>query len=96
MKQSNNQWKSIKKVDPLSLAKIQAVVVGLLYLIFSILSVILSSVPALKLQIPLNPLLYISSATATGIIAGFLLGLIIAFLYNSLSKHIGQIKIELE
>lgn len=94
MKQDN--WKSVKRIEPLPLAKTVSVITGLLYLLLSILVTIISYIPQAKLQLPAHPLLFIISTPVYGFIGGFVFSYAGALLYNKLSRYIGTIKVELE
>ena len=89
-------WKSVKSIEPLSLAKIISVIAGILHFLLGILMSALSYIPDLKLQLPTHPLVFITSTTAYGLIVGFIFSYIGALLYNKLSKNIGTVKVELE
>ena len=90
--------KTITKLGVLSVAKIQALITGTLYLIMSIAANLVGMKnPELVQQAGLQigwgtTLVYI----LTGLVAGFVLGAVVAYLYNMLSPKIGGIQIELK
>jgi len=94
MRQDN--WKSVKRIEPLSLAKILSVIAGVLYFLLSILVSIISYIPAANVKLPTHPLIFILATAAYGLIGGFIFSYLGALLYNKLSKGIGAIKVELE
>jgi hypothetical protein len=90
--------KTISKIGVLSLARIQAIVMGVLYLILGILSTALASLSpesVAGLGVPTG-VSGIVRLTIGGIITGFLAGAVIAYLYNVVAPKVGGVQIELE
>ncbi len=89
--------KTIKKIDVMSLAKIQAVIVGAIYFLMGAgVSLLSGRYPGLgeQLGIPVGAIGVIG-ITLTGIIMGFIIGLVFALVYNLVAPKVGGIKIEL-
>ncbi len=90
--------KTITKLDVVSLAKIQAVITGAMYLFVAIVSNIAATIsPNVLANLGIPPgITGIIGAALSGLIAGFIAGAIIAWMYNLLAPKIGGIKIELK
>ncbi len=90
--------KTISKIGVLSLARIQAIVMGILYLILGILATVLAGMSpeaVAGLGVPTG-VSGIVRLTIGGIITGFLAGAIIAYAYNLVVPKIGGIQIEIK
>ncbi len=90
--------KTITKLGVLSIAKIQAVITGAVYFITGIASTILGkaspeAVQQAGIQVGAMAVIYY---TLAGIIGGFIIGALIAVLYNALAPSLGGIQVELK
>ncbi len=90
--------KTITKVGVMSVAKIQAIVMGVLYLILGILATTLAgmspeSVAGLGIPTGVSGIVRL---TIEGLITGFLVGAVIALLYNVIAPKVGGVQIELK
>lgn len=90
--------KTITKLGIMSIAKIQAIITGVLYFIMGVIATLVGMKnPELIQQAGLQAgwgsvLTY----TVTGVIAGFVLGAAVAYIYNILAPKIGGIQIEIK
>ncbi len=90
--------KTIKKIDVMSLAKIQAVIVGAIYFLMGAgVSLLSGRYPGLgeQLGIPVGLMGFVG-VTITGLIMGFIVGVVVALVYNLVAPKVGGIKIEID
>ena len=95
--------KTLKKLDPLSVGKLYAVLMALIQLIVGILMLIagetlgpyLSSVGAPAMGGSTGVMVLVTGVIG-GLIGGFIIGIIGAWLYNLVAGWVGGIKVELE
>jgi hypothetical protein len=81
----------------MSVAKIQALITGALYLLMGVIANIIGLknpelIMGVGIQLGINALI---TYTLAGLIGGFVIGALIAYLYNLLAPRIGGIQIEL-
>lgn len=92
--------KTITKIDVMSTAKIMAVMVGLLNLIGAILiNIAVAMYPNVlqEVAMALQPgVIEAVKYVLSGLIGGFILGAIVAYLYNIVAPKMGGIKIEIK
>jgi hypothetical protein len=90
--------KTITKVGIMSLAKIQALLTGALYLLMGLAATVVGMKnPELIQQAGLQAGgSAILTYTVTGVVGGFLLGLVGAYLYNIIAPKVGGIQLELK
>ena len=84
--------KKIKRVSPLQLGKIAAVLYGILSLIFLPFVII----PALLANRPGPGVIFILILPIIYVVMGFIMAVITAAIYNLCAKWVGGIEIELE
>ncbi len=87
--------REIKKIDVMSLAKVQAIIGGILGLILGIFTLIAPTIQGQEQLKELGPSVIIIAPILYAIV-GFVSGLVIAFLYNLVRKWVGGIKIDIE
>ena len=90
--------KTLEKIDVISLAKIQALIGFILGFLFAILNFMVEKFTTLPKEMSIEPLgaSLIIISPIIGLFYGFIGGLVIAFFYNTLSKFVGGIKLELK
>ncbi|MBN2112068.1 hypothetical protein JW707_03120 [Candidatus Woesearchaeota archaeon] len=90
--------KTITKIGVMSVAKIQALLTGVMYLLMGLVATIVGiRNPEIIQQAGLQAGWgYVLTYTITGLVGGFILGLVIAYLYNLLAPKIGGIQIEIK
>lgn len=97
--------KRLKKIDPLQLGKMLAVIYGLgslVFVPFFLLFGALASMAPQSEEMPTMPMMmgmgagFILFAPIAYAIMGFLSGLIGAFIYNVVAKWIGGVEVEVE
>ena len=91
--------KTVKKVDALSLAKVEALLLGIVYLPLGIFYTWVA--PLLGDFFPgmvfgKGGVMGIAYMVVTGVVIGFLGGLVGAVLYNLIVKWVGGVKLDLE
>ncbi len=90
--------KTITKLGVLSIAKMQAVITGLLNLFISVVATVLARVSPDVVEnagLPVGGMGIITS-TLAGLIVGFIVGALIAAIYNLISPSVGGIQVELK
>ena len=90
--------KTITKIGVMSIAKLQAVITGAAYLIMSLLANIVGLknpeiIQSAGIQTGISAL---ASYTLSGIIGGFVIGALIACLYNTLAPKLGGVQVEIK
>lgn len=90
--------KTITKLGVMSVAKIQAVITGAVYLIMALLANIIGwknpeIVESAGIQLGLMALI---SYAIAGLLGGFIIGILVAYLYNIVSPKVGGVKIEIK
>ena len=90
--------KTIAKLGVMSIAKMQSLITGALYLLTSVAATILGkaspeAVQQAGIQIGAAGIVYY---TIAGIIGGFIAGALIALVYNAIAPSIGGIQVELK
>lgn len=90
--------KTITKVGILSIAKIQSLVTGIIYLALgAIINILGRGSPELMQQAGLQTgIRALVTYTLTGFIGGFVAGAVIGLLYNLIAPKVGGIEIELK
>lgn len=90
--------KTVTQIGVLSLAKVQAVITCLVYLIIgAVVNIIGARNPALVSDFGLPPgLMGIAGFALTGIIMGFVLGALVGWMYNLIAPKIGGIQVEIK
>lgn len=83
----------LKSIKPLSLAKIQGLVMFALGIILALLAGILIK---LTQELPPNFYLELALTPVSYGIGGFLMGLVTAFLYNKFANKIGGVEFEMK
>lgn len=89
--------KTLTKIGVMSVAKIQALITGALYLLMGVIANIIGLknpelIMGAGIQLGITALI---TYTLAGLIGGFVIGALIAYLYNLLAPRIGGIQIEL-
>jgi len=89
--------KAIKRIDPVSLAKVTGVVAGTFTFIFAtavtlIVSFIPGMMPFVGVQVGFS---YILTETLISLIGGFVFAIIIAYLYNLFAPKLGYVMIDI-
>ena len=90
--------KTVSKIGVMSLARVQAVVMGVLYLLMGIISTVLAgmnpeAVAALGVPTGISGIFRL---TIGGVITGFIAGAIIAYVYNLIAPKVGGVQVELK
>lgn len=90
--------KKITKIGVLSFAKIQAVLMGSLYLIISlVMNLVGRGNPEIVQQMGYSiGWGFVITYTLSGLIGGFIVGALLAYIYNIISPKVGAIEIELK
>ena len=87
---------TVKEINVMDLGKISAFFQGVLGLIIGVANLISPNVGTMFLTTELltySPSLLAALLPISGIIAGFLIGIVTAFLYNIIVKYIGGVRI---
>lgn len=95
--------KTIKRLDPLSMGKVYAILMALMQLIVGILMLVGGGVISKYMgtagiggAAAAGGVVALIMGVITGLILGFIIGVIGAWLYNLVAKWVGGIKIVLE
>ncbi len=90
--------KTISRIGVMSLAKVQAAITGVMYFILAVALQILGKLqPDFAAQAGVaSGVKGIITITLSGIAGGFVLGLLVAGLYNLLAPKIGGLQVELK
>jgi hypothetical protein len=90
--------KKVTKIAVLPLAKIQAVITGILYLVIgAVVNIIGMGKPDVVSEFGLPPgIIGVLGFAVTGIVLGFVLGALVAWIYNTIAPKVGPIEIELK
>ena len=90
--------KTVKKIGAMSLAKVQAIITGIMYFLVGIVMSLASMVSPEIMEGSAIPsgIMGVVGLTISGILLGFVTGLLLAGIYNYIVPKVGGVQIELK